>query len=415
MFGYRKGSKGGIWVAKWSCPGDDKLRRQTILGPADDVLDGDGLTVLTYDQAQSKAREWFDQAFEQATGKMIKPVMLTVAQVVDQYLHDRESRHEKNVHEMRCTFRANVLPELGQIKVANLTRGHIEKWMADLVSRPARVRTRVGSSEQPERPLPKSDDEIRARKATVNRVWAILRAALNFAVDQDQIKDASAWRKVRPFKGVDVPRVRFLNVQEQVRLVNNCEPEFKLLVKGALFTGARCGELTRLLARDFNPVSGTVFIDRGKGQHGGKSRHIVLTPEGFEFFKQVVAGVVPTDLIFTRTAHINRNCHSQTLVRGWGKSEQYRCMVDACSGAEIEQMTFHELRHTYASGLVNAGVPLAFIADQLGHSDTRMVEKHYGHLCPSAKADAIRKLAPVLGIHEASNVIELTLAGTGLV
>lgn len=43
-------------------------------------------------------------------------------------------------------------------------------------------------------------------------------------------------------------------------------------------------------------------------------------------------------------------------------------------------------------------VPLAFVAAQLGHADTRMVEKHYGHLAPSAMADAIRALAPKLGI-----------------
>jgi integrase len=61
-------------------------------------------------------------------------------------------------------------------------------------------------------------------------------------------------------------------------------------------------------------------------------------------------------------------------------------------------MGFHELRHTYASTLVNAGVPLAYVAAQLGHTDTTMVEKYYGHLSPSALADSIRKLAPVLRI-----------------
>ena len=66
--------------------------------------------------------------------------------------------------------------------------------------------------------------------------------------------------------------------------------------------------------------------------------------------------------------------------------------------AKIEAMGFHELRHTYASGLVNKGVPLAYVAAQLGHTDTTMVEKYYGHLCPSALADSIRKLAPVLKI-----------------
>jgi integrase len=74
-------------------------------------------------------------------------------------------------------------------------------------------------------------------------------------------------------------------------------------------------------------------------------------------------------------------------------------MLAACKGAKVEPLGFHQLRHSYASALVNAGMALAFVAAQLGHSDTRMVEKHYGHLAPSALKDAIRKLAPKLGIH----------------
>jgi hypothetical protein len=40
------------------------------------------------------------------------------------------------------------------------------------------------------------------------------------------------------------------------------------------------------------------------------------------------------------------------------------------------------------------GVPLLVVAKNLGHVDTRMVEKHYGHLAPSFIADAIRAGAP---------------------
>ena len=66
-------------------------------------------------------------------------------------------------------------------------------------------------------------------------------------------------------------------------------------------------------------------------------------------------------------------------------------MAEACHVAKISPpATFHTTRHTYASHLVQAGVPLLFVAAALGHRDTRMVEKHYGHLAPSHVADAIR-------------------------
>ena len=50
------------------------------------------------------------------------------------------------------------------------------------------------------------------------------------------------------------------------------------------------------------------------------------------------------------------------------------------------------------------GTPLMVVAKNLGHSDTRMVEKHYGHLAPSYVADAIRAGAPRFGIVAPSNV-----------
>ncbi len=45
-----------------------------------------------------------------------------------------------------------------------------------------------------------------------------------------------------------------------------------------------------------------------------------------------------------------------------------------------------------------AGAPLQVVAKNLGHADTRMVEKHYTHLAPSWVADTIRAVAPSLGI-----------------
>jgi len=88
-----------------------------------------------------------------------------------------------------------------------------------------------------------------------------------------------------------------------------------------------------------------------------------------------------------------------------GKSEQQRPLATACKAARIDpSVNFHGLRHTYASRLAMPNVPLAVIAAQLGHSDTRMVEKHYGHLSPGYVADTVRAAFGTLGIVEPSNV-----------
>src|SRR5262249_39670049 len=83
----------------------------------------------------------------------------------------------------------------------------------------------------------------------------------------------------------------------------------------------------------------------------------------------------------------------------WRAAEQVRLMAKACHRAKIKPaISFHVLRHTHGSMLAMRGVPMAVIAEQLGHADTRMTEKHYAHLAPNYVAATIRTHFPILGI-----------------
>lgn len=80
-------------------------------------------------------------------------------------------------------------------------------------------------------------------------------------------------------------------------------------------------------------------------------------------------------------------------------------MKEACARAKIvPHVGFHQLRHTWASHAVMAGLPLQVVAKNLGHVDTRMVERHYGHLAPSYISDQVRKHAPRFGKVSSTNV-----------
>jgi integrase len=82
-------------------------------------------------------------------------------------------------------------------------------------------------------------------------------------------------------------------------------------------------------------------------------------------------------------------------------------MRQACIIAKFDPMGFHQLRHSYASMAVMSGLPLLILAENLGHTDTRMVERHYGHLVQSFKDRMIEEHAPKFGIPDEGNVVRL--------
>jgi integrase len=231
----------------------------------------------------------------------------------------------------------------------------------------------------------KSTDGVRKRRATANRILTVLKSALNHAWRAGLITSDDAWRRVKPFRAVETARVRYLSDAECVRLVNSCQPAFRNLVWAAVLTGCRYSELASLCAADFNSDAGVVTVRDGKG---GKPRHVVLTEEGQRLFATLTAGKLRNDPVFTRDDG-----------GVWGKSHQLRPMQEASQRAKIKPaISFHVLRHTHGSALAMKGVPMGVIAEQLGHADTRMTEKHYAHLAPSYVADTIRAHFPALGI-----------------
>jgi integrase len=262
-----------------------------------------------------------------------------------------------------------------------------------LAKAPRAVRTKVGEKQQ-HRPIRPGTDGQRARRASANRTLTTLKAALNRLWRDGKVASDKAWRSVEPFESVDAARVRYLTVAEAKRLLNAAGADFRKLVQGALITGARYGELTALQVRDFNLDSGTIAIRQSKS---GKPRHVVLTEEGVRLFQNVVAGRDSLAPMFLKP-------NGDT----WHATDQVRPMADACKAAKIvPPIGFHGLRHTWASLAVMAGMPLMVVARNLGHADTRMVERHYGHLAPSYIADAIRDHAPRFGTVTKSKVRSL--------
>lgn len=139
----------------------------------------------------------------------------------------------------------------------------------------------------------------------------------------------------------------------------------------ALNTGMRKGELTALTWDDID-LSNKVLTVRAGYAKSGEARHIPLNSEA---------------LTVLRTMRKHQS--------GQGRLFDVGSITKAWKGvllaAEIEDFRFHDLRHTFASNLVMAGVALNTIRELMGHSEIEMTLR-YAHLAPSHKAEAVATL-----------------------
>jgi integrase len=367
------------------------------VGTSDDSPDADGEHVLSFAQAQEAARTWFVELARHARGDYTTGPF-TIRECLEDYAAWLQG-HRKTAGDTRYRIDTHIAPKLGDIQCERLKTAEIQKWLLDLATSPARLRSKRNAKRPNFRELNKADhNAVRRRRASANRNLTVLKAALNRAWRDGRIRSDDAWRRVRPFEEADAARVRYLKVAEAKRFLNVCDSDFRPLAQAALLTGARYGELAALRASDFNPDSGTIHVRTSKS---GKGRHIVLNDEGTALFKSLSAGKPGDVLLLTKSDS-----------SAWNKSHQARPMAEACKRARITpSASFHILRHTWASLAVMAGAPLMAVARNLGHADTRMVERHYGHLAPSYIADAIRAAAPKFGIKPDRKVALMEVQG----
>ena len=381
FLGYRRTAAGyGTWTARLLLSGGRTYALKAI-GSADDFQDANGADVLTFFQAQDRARAISDEA-KRCTG-MVRPP-LTVEQAAQHYLAWYK-QNRRAIDSTQAAIAAHIIPALGKRLLHDLNAAELRSWLDNLAAQPARARTSKHASVLNLRPPPRDADEKRARRATANRVLGMLKAILNRAFQNGDVPDDTPWRQVKPFPKVDEARIRYLTSSESACLVSACCTEVRPLVRGALLTGARYSELTNLRVQDVNLSTNSIYIAESKS---GRPRHVPLNAEGVALFSALTIGRDAAAYVFVRADG-----------RQWLKNHQVRPLTKACKAGKIAPaITFHELRHTYASQLAQAGIDLLTISKLLGHADTRITAKHYAHLADKTLAAAVLKL-PALDPH----------------
>ena len=226
-----------------------------------------------------------------------------------------------------------------------------------------------------ERRLAELGEEGR-KPATLNRYRALLSLTYSLAVRNGKVSVNPA-RLVRLRKENNA-RVRFLDAQEEATLRAkiretwpNREPEFDL----ALHTGMRRGEQYRLRWQDVNLRTGIITIPLSK--HGEK-RHVPINS----------AARAALEALKSRKDGSGFVCPGPTEARG---RDWQRWFEETVRAAGIVDFRWHDLRHTFASRLVMAGVDLRTVQELMGHKAISMTVR-YSHLAPTHLQEAVERL-----------------------
>jgi integrase len=238
--------------------------------------------------------------------------------------------------------------------------------------------------------------------ATVSRIKALISGVLSHALEDSLISANPASRLGRQIKGKDRKAdINPLTREEAKALLETAAEHYRRYYPFflcALRTGMRLGELRGLEWGDLDFQSGFIEVRRAyvKGQittpKNHKVRRVDMSPQLAETLKEL------------RTER-----KREALAKGWSEVPERvfvneagqvidewnlraRVFYKALTKAGLRRIRIHDLRHTYASQLIQNGESLAYVRDQLGHKSIQITVDIYGHLVPGANRQAVAKL-----------------------
>ena len=226
------------------------------------------------------------------------------------------------------------------------------------------------------------------KASTVNKHAGLLNRMLNVAVEWEYIeKNPFDKAIIKKFPTGDHVQ-RFLTADEIRRLLSACSkephPYLYFFVKLLLLTGARSSELRLCKWNDIDLTKGELYIGLSKN---GRSRRIILSDSSIQEL--------------CRVREKSESLGTPTMASNWVFTNPktqlpYTSMQIAFSKARkrarLDTVRIHDLRHTFASLLINNGASIYEVQKLLGHHHVSMTER-YAHLFPNTLKDRAEIIA----------------------
>jgi integrase len=290
--------------------------------------------------AEALAAQWAKEGFMEEHFGKVPEVPFSEALLAYAKTHKRD--HSRSF-ERSTRYRLRLLQDwFGDTNISEITLGLIQEFLDERM------------------------DEVSL--AAAQKEVSTLRAILNKAYKEGLLATPPSVPKLRRLK----PRNRWLTPEEEARLVNYAADHLVPLIRFAVDTGGRRAELLGLDWRQVDLERKRVVFLNTKN---GEDRTVRLCNRACA----VLASIGPREggAVFTYKGSSMRSVQT--------------AFSRARGSAGLNDVRFHDLRHTFASRLVQAGVPLYEVGQLLGHKSLEMVQR-YAHLAPDYQERAIRAL-----------------------
>ncbi len=263
----------------------------------------------------------------------------------------------------------NHFPEFQGIKISLINTARVEKWI-----------------------FQRQMDKVPI--ATIRKILVTMGQIFSYAVRHGYIQSNPMTDAERPRSqgGTGQKPIKVLSIEGIIALLDATkEQQWKTLFQVAIFTGARQGELLGLKWSDIDWEARQVNVQRtfNNGQWyepktATSRRNIDVGPTTLTALREWRLACPPNDLDLIFPNQAGGPVDAANL--------RYRVFYPALKRAGLERVRFHDLRHTYASLMIQQGENIKYIQTQLGHSSPTVTLNVYAHLMESTNQAAAKRL-----------------------
>jgi len=291
--------------------------------------------------------------------------VLTTEQYLTDWLRGQKKHLKASTYEgYRKIVDYQLIPRLGQIKLADIKRRDLRDWM----------------------------DEMDASNKRLANIQSVLRKALSDAVEDELLDDNPltryTYRKTQPPLKRDT--VDPFTPAEQQAIIEKCLPPMANQVQFALWSGLRTSELVALTWQDIDFRRGVIIVDKALTQAAKGAIEDTKTRAGRREVKMLgpARAALQAQKAHTYLTGGPVFVHPVKGTQWSGDQEIRKYWVRLLRQAQVRYRRPYQTRHTYASMMLSAGEHPMWVARQMGHSNWAMIIRVYGKWMPSADDQA---------------------------